>query len=349
MPPEIDPMSALLDPAAWEPESRREEPEAEAEPIEVPAGDEPEDEPAETEEEDEEEGEDEGEEESVDDGEAGDEPEPSEEEVEAVGDPEIAAFLAKYGGDTEKALKGAAELARLTGRQGRDLTEALQQVAQLQAALLEAQTVSAGLGMPLNEQQKEWVEQAAGSANPAMFAQQAVQQGQFELARAVCREWALSNPYEALRVGQWVDATEVSAYQAAVEPRPVSTDEVIAALDQNMPEMRPYYGQMAQIVAQLGDNHPLVMESRSSNAEEAIRGMVGLYEIARASVATVQDAQAGEKKRRRKDADDVRANGRVSSGGNSPSRGAETPRDRLLMPGLTQAALDTEFAAQAGR
>jgi len=350
MPP--DAVSSLLDTEEWEKESIPTGESEQAEPgtggseavpeeeEEVAAGpDEEEPEEAEPEEESEDEGEEEG-----DEG----EPEPESEDVVAAEDPEVRAFLAKYGDDPQKALKGAAELSRLLGRQARDLTKAQEQVQQLQSALVEAQTVTAGLGMPLNEAQREWVEQAASSPNPAAFAQQAVREGQFELARAVCREWALAAPYDALQVGQWVNQSEASAYEFANQAQPVTTDQVIAALDEAMPEMRPFYGTMTQVVQQLGDQHPVVQQSRSADPEEAMTGMIALYEMARASTATVQNAEAELKKRKRKEADDERAKGQVSSATNSPSH-AETPRNRLLMPGLTQDALDTEFAAQAGR
>jgi len=342
-----DPIENLLDEAEWAAESAPTAEVPEPEPAEVPESEEGDEvpagpeEPEPAEEEDEDEGEDEDEAE-------GDEAEPADEDVAAEGDPEVRAFLAKYGGDPEKALKGAAELSRLLGRQGRDLSKATEENAQLRAALIESQTVNAGLGAPLNEAQREWVEGAAQSPNPAAFVQQAVNEGQFELARAVCREWAVSNPYDAMQVGGWVNGREAEMYQAVAQGPQASTDQIIAALDEAMPEMRPYYATMTQVIAQLGDEHPLVQQSRSNDPEDAMAGMIGLYEIARASTATIEGAQSELKKRKRREADDERAKGVVSSGANSPSR-AETPRDRLLMPGLTQEALDTEFAAQAGR
>src|SRR5215468_11019651 len=153
MPP--DAVSSLLDTEEWEEEPMQSGESEQAEPgtggsegvreeeEEGAAGpDEEEPEEAEPEEESEDEGEEEG-----DEG----EPEPESEDVVAAEDPEVRAFLAKYGDDPQKALKGAAELSRLLGRQARDLTKAQEQVQQLQSALVEAQTVTAGLGMPLNE------------------------------------------------------------------------------------------------------------------------------------------------------------------------------------------------------
>lgn len=345
MPPERDPASILLDDPEWEAQSIPTGEVEEPEPEESEEQEEGEEVPAGPGDDDEETGEDEQEEEGSDDEE---DEEAGEGDEVAADDPEIKAFLAKYGNDPEKALKGAAELSRLIGRQGRDLTKAQEQIAQLQSMLVEAQTVGAGMGLPLNEQQREWVEQASQSVNPAAYVQQAVREGAFDLGRALCREWALSNPYEALRVGQWVDATEAQMFQAAQEVPQVTTDQVIAALDDAMPEMRAYYGRMTEIVKQLGEGHPVVIASRSSDPEEAMSGMIDLYRMAQVSTAAVQGAQSELKKRKRQEADDERAKGLVSSGSNSPSR-EETPRNRLLMPGLTQQALDTEFAAQAGR
>src|SRR5215472_1514596 len=347
MPPETNVMTALLDDPEWAAQSVKDESE-----IEQPAEEEvsagPEDEPVEGEDEgaeetegdeDEETGEDEQEEEGADD----------EVAAEEVGeDVELKAFLAKYGNDPDKALKGASELSRLLGRQARDLTKSQEENARLRQLLADAQVASAGMAPPLNEEQRAWVEGAATSPNPVASVQQAMGQGEFELARAVCREWALTSPYDALQLGQWVNQKEAEVYQAYNQPVPITTEQAIEALSNEMPEMQAYLGVMNNVVAQLGPNHPLVQEARSQDAREAMNGLIGIFEIARASTATVADAQPKIKKKQREDADDERAKGLVSSATNSPSH-AETPRPQLVMPGLTREALDTEFAAQAGR
>src|SRR4029077_14190065 len=94
----------------------------------------------------------------------------------AYEDVEIQAFLAKYGGDPEKALKGAAELARLMGRRDDEKDELLARNAELERRMFEAQAFS-GSAPPLSEEQQAWVEGAAMSPNPAAYVRQAVEEG----------------------------------------------------------------------------------------------------------------------------------------------------------------------------
>jgi len=319
-----DEVEAEVEPEAVEPEL--EQPEDEVEQEDEQEDEQPEEEQAE-----------EGEEEE---GEA----EPEAEEVAAEYSPDVLAYLQKYGGDEGKALQAAAELYRLMGRRDEEKEAALQENAQLRAALIEVQTLNGG-GPPLNEVQREWVEGAAMSANPAAFIQQAVNEQAFDLARAVCREWAHTNPYDAQRIGQFVDAQEAALYQAQQQQQnvAVSMDDVLKAMDEHYPEMRAYYGQMAHVAQRLGDEHPLVLEARSHNGQEAVRGMLGLWEIARASNVAVSETREEVKRREREGGERQRARGVVSSTTNSPSP-KETPRPIQIMPGLTLEQLDTEFA-----
>ena len=281
----------------------------------------------------------------------GDEPETEEEEEggeepeeeEPGEDPEIQAFLAKYQGDQEKALKGAAELQRLIGRQGSELSQLREQNAQLQGLLAEAQAFSGG-GVPLNEEQRAWVDEAAASVNPGAYIRQALSQNEFELARSVCREWAHENPYEANRAGQYIDMAEGQAYERAQAPQQVTTEDVLQALGNAMPELHSWWPTMATITRNLGENHPLVQEARSSDADTAMRGVIGIYEIARASSASVTEAKREIKRRNRESADGARKRATVTSGATSPKT-SEPPRSgRPIMPGLTMEDLDTEFA-----
>jgi len=282
--------------------------------------------------------------------EPGDEPEQEEEEEGEEGEeeaepgeePEIQAFLAKYQGDQEKALKGAAELQRAYGRQGGELNQLREQNAQLQSLLAEAQAFAGG-GVPLNEEQRMWVDEAAASVNPGAYIRQALAQNEFELARSVCREWAHENPYEANRAGQYIDLAEHQAYERAQAPQQVTTDDVLNALGDAMPELHSWWPSMATVTRNLGPDHPLVQEARSSDADTAMRGVIGIYEIARASSASVSEAKDQIKRKNRASADGARKQAVVTSGSSSPKT-TETPRPRPIMPGLTMEDLDTEFA-----
>ena len=314
----------IVEPETEEPEETEEETESEPEEVVsaevLPPGDEPEEEQ---------------EEETEEEGEEGEEAEPGE-------DPEIQAFLAKYQGDQEKALKGAAELQRAYGRQGGELNQLREQNAQLQSLLAEAQAFAGG-GVPLNEEQRMWVDEAAASVNPGAYIRQALAQNEFELARSVCREWAHENPYEANRAGQYIDLAEHQAYERAQAPQQVTTDDVLNALGDAMPELHSWWPSMATVTRNLGPDHPLVQEARSSDADTAMRGVIGIYEIARASSASVSEAKDQIKRKNRASADGARKQAVVTSGSSSPKT-TETPRPRPIMPGLTMEDLDTEFA-----
>jgi hypothetical protein len=275
-------------------------------------------------------------------GEEDEEAEEEEEGEEQPEDPELQAFLAKYDGDPEKALKGGAELYRVVGRQGSELSQLRETVGQLQQMLSEAQAFSGG-GVPLNEEQRVWVEEAAASVNPGAYIRQALAQSEFELARSVCREWAHENPYEANRAGQYIDMAEHHAYEAAQAPKQVTTDDVLSALGNAMPELNSWWPAMATVTRNLGADHPLVQEARSSDADTAMRGVIGIYEIARASTASVSEAKKEIKRKNRESADGARKRATVTSGATSPKT-TETPRPRPIMPGLTMEDLDTEFA-----
>lgn len=317
---------------------------AEPEPEAEPTPDEPESPEEEPEQEEQEEGEGEQQEEPAED-------EPGEEEEETVEEPfvgfdtddvEIRAFLAKYGGDPEKALRGAAELARLMGRRDDEKNELLARNAELERRMFEAQALS-GMALPLSEEQQAWVEGAAMSPNPSMYVRQAVEEGAFDMARAVCREWARENPFEATRAGQFVDVVEAQATQQQEAPLTASTDQILEALANQMPDLRSWIPQITSVVGNLGQNHPLVAEARSNDPDTAFRGIIGLYEIARASTASVQRQRDEITKEARAAADGARAKAAVSSASTSP-KPPETPRQVPIMPGLTEADLDTEFA-----
>lgn len=274
-----------------------------------------------------------------DDGEADEDDEPVAASYESE-DLEVRAFLAKYDGDVEKALKGAAEINRLISRQGAEKNAALERAAQLEAELEQARAF-APLSPVLNEQQRDWVETAVGSGNPAGFVNEAIQAGEYDLARAVVQEWAREDPYSAMRAGQYIDQSE-AAILNYVEP--IDMGRMLDALKQEIPDLPNYSGQMAQVIYTLGDNHPVVLDARSDDLGTAARGIVGIYELAKASSATVRAARDGVKIRQRENGAVAKAKAVVSSSSTSPSV-SEIPRSRMLGPGLSLEALEAEFAA----
>lgn len=313
-------------PETGEPTPEVEEPATEEseEPEEESEEEEPEDEDEEEDEEEEEEGAEEG------------------EPVVAyeTDDIEIRAFLAKYEGDLDKALRGAADLHRLVGRQGQEKNYLTERVSELEAEL-ERMRAFASFGGAFSEEQREWIETAASSGNPAGYINQALEQGEFELARAVVQEWAREDPYNAMRAGQFIDQTESSA---ASYVEPIDMGRLLDALKTEIPELPNYSLQMAQVVRTLGDDHPLVQDARSADLQLAANAIVRIYEYAKASSATVTRAREQVRAEQRENGAVAKRKAVVSSASASPSA-TETPRAVRLGPGLTLEQLEAEFAA----
>jgi len=287
------------------------------------------------------------EDEDEEDGDEGDEEDEDEEEAEqpspAYEDTEIQAFLAKYGGDVDAALKGAADLQRVLGRQGSEKNQLAQRVAELEDELQRARAFS-GVGPAVSEEQRVWIEEAVNSANPGAYVNGAIHAGEFELARAVCREWSREDPYTALRSAQFVDQAQAHAQQQA-DPLngPIDTGVLLNALADNFPEMRQHEASMVGVLARLGPAHPLVMDAQSGDLERAARAILSIYEIARGSATQVKSTRDGIRRKQREAADDVRQAAVVSSASAAPSV-TETPRPTRLGPGLTLEALEAEFS-----
>jgi hypothetical protein len=316
---------------------------------EVTAADEPEtpeaeeaEEPAEEGEEDEESA---GEEtEQDEDAEESEEDEPeaeSSEQPAAFDDPEVQAYVTRYG-DPEKALRAAVELTRVLNTQGREKNQLAARVRELedeiqQAAAFNSVTV-------LNDEQRVWVDSAVESGNARAYVQEAVRVGEYELARAVCEQMSEEAPYDASRLATWVDQAELYNVQrsaAQVESEDVQVDHtaLMDVLVTNFPQMPEYEEQMVTTLASLGENHPLAQDARSNDPETAARGIIGIFEIARATNVKVAATRAKVKQEKRQAADSVRADGVVSSGQATPAPG-ETPRAQRLGPGLTMEQLD---------
>jgi len=343
---EFDQIAGLTEepPADDEPtpdEEGEREDDAQETPAEETEGEEPEEE---TEgEEDEEPGPEEEGDDTSEEAPEGEEEEPSD---EPAADPEVQAYLARYDGDSQKALKGAVELQRLMSRQGAENGRLRQQIEQLNSELAQQQAFAQSPSF-LSEEQQQWVGAALESGNPMLYIQQAVQVGEFDLARALADQWGQDQPYPALRAAQLIDGAE---YQAqAVQPVAVPVYEhpqFIADLTSAYPEMPQYEAAMVTVVKNLGDDHPLVAASRSPDPGEAARGLVGIYEIARASSATVRSAKARVKQKASQDGAAAREEAMVTSSQASPAA-VETPRQRMIAPGLTLEALDAEWEAHS--
>jgi len=257
-------------------------------------------------------------------------------------DPEVQAFLAKFQGDPERALKGALQVQRSLTREGQRRVALEKEVEQLRGELANTHALT-GLDGFLTEEQREWVGESMESGRPGVYVLNAIRAGEFGLARAVCQHWAEVAPLEAMRAAQQVDAAE---YQTAMtqqgEPEPLNTGKLMEVLVEYYPEMPQYEIQMVKTLEALGPEHPLVQDARSQNAEIAARGILAVYEIARSQTATVASAREQVKNGRRQAANEAKREAVVTSSQQAPNPG-QTPKPRALGPGLTLEELDAAW------
>jgi hypothetical protein len=309
--------------------------------VEVPAAEPEPEQPEEEEAAEEDDGDEEEGEAEAEEGEPEDEQE--QEPAYPTDDPEIQAFLAKYQGDLDKALKGAAEMYRLVGRRDQERDVLARQVEDLVAELERVNALSRV--SYLTEEQQNWVESAIESGDPRTAIKAAVDAGQFELARGVCEVWAQEAPYDAARIAAQVDQIEQRHNQrlySQQQATPVDHTALVDALAEQFPDMRNYGDRMTSTLDALGENHPLVREARGNDLDAAARAILSIYEIARASTATVSKAREQMKREQRQQADEAR-NGAVVSSAKATPAAKETPRTRMVTPGLSFAELEEAF------
>jgi hypothetical protein len=304
-------------------------------PPQEPNGEEPDEqeEPAEQE--------DETEEEADDEEETDDETDEEEDEpVVAQVDLEVQAFLAKYGNDTDKALKGAAELYRIVGKQANERDQAGRARRGLEQEMQAARAFTPmGDYSYMNDEQRQWVcERRWSQATPPASLGGAMQEGAFDMARAVVREWARGD-FSALRAG----GTSTRPSEIANYVEPIDLGRLLDALKAEIPDLPNYSAQMAQVLQTLGDNHPDVLDARSDDLGTAARGIVRIYEFARASSASVRSARQDVRDQQRQNGAVAKRKAVVSSSSASPPS-SETPRAVRIGPGLTLEQLEAEFA-----
>jgi intein/homing endonuclease len=293
------------------------------------------------------------EEEEAEEDEEGDESEEEEPEEGESGyaseDPEVQALLAKFQGDVEKALKYGAQSQHTFARLGQEKQALLQQITDLQQQLA---TSARSYSTAVSPDQRQWIETALESEAPGDYVQEAVRAGEFNLARVLCDQMAETEPYSASRLAQWVDQSEAymeQAYQqqAANEAAntPLDHPTLMSILVEHFPQMPAYEDRMVATLETLGPNHPLAQDARSNDPQTAARGIVGIFEIARASSAVVSETRQNVKRQQRAAADEAR-NGAVVSSAQATPTGGQTPAPRRLGPGLTLEQLNDAWETQ---
>jgi hypothetical protein len=261
-------------------------------------------------------------------------------------DPLFRAWLSRYQGDVQKALEGAYQLEKVLGRQGQEKAVLTRKVQELESQLSEVTAFQSEPTM-LTPEQQNWALEALESGSPATYVRQAVRAGEFGLARVICAEWGRESPYDALRAVQAIDSAEMQTWQQAQPAaEPVNPAALHDVLVEHFPDMPVYESQMVETMNRLGRNHHSVVDAYSPDPETAARGLINIYEIARASAATVAQTKSELRNGRGEAAASQRRKAVVSSAGASPSPG-EAPRTKSLGPGLTLDQLDAEWEANS--
>lgn len=194
-----------------------------------------------------------------------------------IDDPDVAAFLEKYGNDPIAALKAATHLSSLTGRQGGELGEVRRELQELKDAL-----ASGALAPPTAP--VDWESEI--DTNPAYAAQLAVHHGNPDALLAAVDAWKEVDPFNAgvfwtnLQM-EFAQAEAQGAIEQPAQPAVADTalDAEVAKVVQRHPDLEkflPAIGEVAQENALLRN----ALENGSTPQERA-QALEALYLLAR--------------------------------------------------------------------
>jgi hypothetical protein len=268
-------------------------------------------------------------------------------EVEALNDPAIIAYLQRYQGDVVEALKAGIELQRALYEQGERNGALSRRVAELEAEVQQTQLLLGG-DFALDEASRGWIEEALGSDNPRNYIHGAIREGRFDLARAITDQIGEERPYEAMQISQMIDQAEyqmLQLNQPEPEVEPVDQALMVGELEKLIPDFGAYKQQMHDVIFSLGEGHPLIRKTVSTDPVTAASGWLDIFEIARGRDTTLQSSREQVREQQRQAAANGRANAVVTSAQASPTP-EQGPRPIRIGPGLTLEQLDAEIAAQ---
>lgn len=245
--------------------------------------------------------------------------------------PDLDAYLAKYGGDVDKALVGAVEAQKLIGRQGQELAEARrlsEQVEQLQQAMQHAQVQP--VAPPVN-----W--ESLIEDNPEGAAQYAYQTGNYDAMVAAVDSWKDEDPFSAAvfwsNVQQQYNLQRVAL---ALSEEQQQTPQNHPDLDREVAQVvtrNPGLEQMLPQIAEVAKETPLLRNAleRGAPAERA-QALEALYLLARGRDTDTLAREAAQRAHAEadRDAEQARASASVVSAhrgtaasGDQPSRADE--------------------------
>lgn len=250
--------------------------------------------------------------------------------AEAV-DPELEAFLAKYGGDAQKALRGAAEQAKLMGRQAQELGEYRAYIEQIQAQQAQAQQPQQQYVAP--DALAEWAQSLPPTSLP-MVVQQAYQQGNQAAADAALAELGEYDRTAARQLDRWMIQQDFLRTQQQAQQVQTQTqsewDRAAEQFAQQVPDLTKFAPQMMEL-AGLPENADILRLIESGSPTARITALRLLYNEARGrETATLNSSAMEIVQQQRDDADAAAAAAQVVSAATTkPMPAGKSAADRI--------------------
>ena len=250
------------------------------------------------------------------------------EQPEDEGDPEVAAFLAKYGNDPDKALRAAVELSKLQGRQGDELGQLRQTVEDLRERLDAPQRPA----VPITEALVEELDSLAVE-NPQAALSRVGQIGDptGQLTDRVMDIWFQVNPrqasaFQAALIAQQTEQRVRAELEPIVQERGQTAEERAYVDSWNVAlSKHPDMNDHAQAMHDLLQERPALARAvlASETVEERAQAFETVYELVagRSASPEVREAAQQQQRQQAKEARTRAAVAKPSAVGSAP--GAE--------------------------
>lgn len=200
-------------------------------------------------------------------------PEEPTSEQETVEDPETSAYLAKYGGDVDKAIKAAVHAQKQLGRQSSEVGELRAENAQYEALLEELRGLRGDFQQdrarqPVDQATADWFDQQA-LENPYGAAEYARQQGNPMLLQRALSTWKEIDPYGASVYTTTLQNQESEArIRAEIQKaQQLPADAQMHMALTNVMARNPEYTQYSELIDQTLQKYPGIAASVRAAAE----------------------------------------------------------------------------------
>lgn len=203
-------------------------------------------------------------------------------------DPAVAAYLAKYGGDVNKAIQAAVSAQRKLGEQGTELGERRQQAAEYEQVIAELNAIKAQLAQPQpqpmpDQATVDWVDEQI-AINPAVapqYAVQALQAGQTLLYDRIMRQWYDHDAYAATNFQNAVRMEQMKEELKASQPvGPTDEGVQMQAALTTVLTSNPEFNQYADDLGAVIERYPAAAAGLRGSQQEKQQAIETLFALA---------------------------------------------------------------------